>query len=155
MSEGWAGISLTIGVATADLKQLYPTYAAVGVVPATAVAGDQIRKSCEGTLVTLQVETDGTNAGTLELYDISGDDLGANVSTLTAITNAQLVAAIASGQAKLIFRQNFAGSGLTPWSPVGPRSFMKGLAARVVGLAGVCYLNMTVNKGFHYTTKGG
>ena len=153
--EGWAGVSLTIGVATADLKQLYPTYAAVGVDPATATTGQQMRRPCEGTLLTLQVETDSVTSGTLELYDISGLEVGANVSSLAAITNAQLVAGLADGRAKLIFRQTFAGSGLSPWEMVGPRGFMKGLAARAIGGAGVCYLNMTVRAGFEYTTKGG
>lgn len=153
--EGWAGISLTIGTATANLKQLYPTYAAAGVNPASATTGQSIRFPRGGTLVSLQVETDGTNAGTLELYDISGFEVGADVSSATAITDAQLTAGLADGRAKLIFRQNFAGSGLTPWAPVGPRGFMKGLAARAVGSSGTCYLNMTVRDGFDYTTKAG
>ncbi len=152
--EGWAKVALTLGAATADATQLYPNYAAAGTAIASAVTGNQIRCPCEGTLVSLQVETDSTNAGTLELYDMDGSEAGANVSSATAITDAQLDAAITAGSARLIFSQNFAGAGTTPFTPIGPRRFMKGLVGRAVGGAGTCWLNLTVQGGFHYTTKG-
>ena len=44
-----------------------------------------------GAVVSLQVETDGTNGGIIQLWDINGLDIGANVSFLDVITNAQLV----------------------------------------------------------------
>lgn len=104
----------------------------------------------EGQLIALQVATDGTNAGTIELYDINGNDLGINVSSAAAITDSQLDAAVTANKAKLILVQNFSGSGLTPWAPVGPASFMKGLAARAVGATGTCTLNMVVHGGYRY-----
>ncbi len=142
--------ALSIGVATADAQQLYPAWAAAGTDPATATPSQQVRQPCEGQLVALQVCSDGTQPGTLELYDISGHELGVNVSSATAITDTILDTAIAAGNAKLILKQNFAGSGLTPWAPVGPASFMKGLAARVVGSSGTCDLNLVVHGGYRY-----
>ncbi len=142
--------SLVIGVASADATQLYPAWAAVGVAPATATVADQVRMPTEGQMIALQVESDGTNAATLQVFDVNGNDLGLDVSSATAITDAQLSAAITAGTAKLILEQNFAGSGLTPWSPVGPARFMKGLAARAVGVTGTCKLNIVVQGGYRY-----
>lgn len=71
-----------------------------------------------------------------------------NVSSATAITDTQLDAAITAGKAKLLLVQNFAGSGLTPWAPVGPASFMRGLAARAEGSTGTCTLNLVVHGGY-------
>ena len=105
---------------------------------------------CEGQLISLQVATDGTNALILELYDISGLEIDVDVSSLTAITDSQLDAAVTAGKAKLIFIQNVAGSGLTPFAPVGPARIMKGLAARAVGSAGTCTLNMVVQGCYRY-----
>ncbi len=150
--EGWV-CALTNTNAAGDVTQLYPAWAAAGAALSTTTVGAQLRKPCEGTLFALQVLADGANAGILELYDINGADLGIDVSSLAAITDAQLDTAIAAGNAKLIFSLPYAGSGLTPWAPIGPRSFMKGLAARVVG-SGTCSLNMTVRGGFRYTTRG-
>lgn len=141
---------LTITTATGVVTQLFPEYAPAGAVPATATPSQQVRYPTEGQLISLQVASDGTNAALLEMFDISGMDLGIDVSSLTAITDAQLDAAITAGKAKRILVQNFAGSGLTPWAPVGPASFMKGLAARAVGDTGTCTLNLVVHGGYRY-----
>ncbi len=143
-------VPVTIVAATGVVTQLYPDYATVGADPATATTAQQVRMPTEGQLISLQVASDGTNAGILELYDINGNDLGIDVSTTTVITDTQLDTAIAAGKAKLILEQNFAGNGLTPWSPVGPASFMKGLAARAVGSTGTCKINMVVHGGYRY-----
>lgn len=143
-------VDLTIVAANGNVTQLYPDYAVAGTDPATATVAQQVRKPCEGQLISLQLASDGTNAGILELYDISGDELGINVSSAAVISDAQLDAAIAAGKAKRILVQNFAGSGLTPWAPVGPASFMKGLAARAVGASGACTLNLVVHGGYRY-----
>lgn len=143
-------VPLTIVAANGNVTQCYPTYAAAGTDPATATVSQQVRMPCEGQLISLQVCTDGTNAGILELYDISGHALGINVSSSTVITDTQLDAAIAAGKAKLILKQNFIGNGSTPWAPVGPASFTKGLAARAVGATGACDLNMVVHGGYRY-----
>lgn len=141
---------LDIVSATGSVTQLYPSYAAVGVDPATATPSQQVRMPTEGQLISLQLASDGSNGGLLQLFDINGNDLGINVSSAAAITDTQLDTAIAAGKAKLILEQNFAGSGLTPWAPVGPASFMKGLAARAVGVTGTCKLNMVVHGGYRY-----
>lgn len=143
-------VALDLVSTTGVVEQLYPDYAVTGVDPATATTAQEVRMPCEGQLISLQVASDGTNAGILELYDISGHDLGINVSSANTITDAQLDTAIAAGKAKLILEQNFAGSGLTPWSPVGPASFMKGLAARATGATGTCKLNLVVHGGYRY-----
>ncbi len=143
-------VPLNIVASTGDVTQLYPTYAATGQDPATATVAQEVRMPCEGQLIALQLASDGTNGGILELYDINGNDLGIDVSTTTVITDTELDDAIAAGKAKLIMEQNFAGSGLTPWAPVGPASFMKGLAARAVGVTGTCKLNMVVHGGYRY-----
>jgi hypothetical protein len=143
-------VALSLVAANGNVTQLYPAYAAAGSDPATATPANQVRKPCEGQLISCQVASDGTNAGILELYDISGSDLGINVSSAATITDAQLDAAIAANKAKLILVQNFAGSGLTPWSPVGPAGFTKGLAARAVGATGTCTLNLVVHGGYRY-----
>ena len=141
---------LTIVASNGNVTQLYPVPAGSGVNPATATPAQQVRQPCEGQLISLQVASDGTNAGILELYDISGHELGVDVSSATTITDAQLDAAIAAGNAKLILEQNFSGSGLTPWAAVGPARFMKGLAARAVGVSGTCKLNMVVQGGYRF-----
>lgn len=142
--------SLTLGAATGTVSQLYPAWAVTGVAPSTATPSQQVRQPCEGQLVALQVCSDGTNGGVLELYDINGIDYGIDVSSAVSITDTQLDTAIAANTAKLILKQNFAGSGLTPWAPVGPASFMRGLAARAVGATGTCDLNLVVHGGYRY-----
>lgn len=152
--EKWVK-QLTIAGATADVTQLYPDYVPAGVDPSSAYAvGQQIRRPMEGTIINLSVQTDNSNAGVLELYDINGLELGADVSSSTAITNAELTAAISSGKAKLIHEQRFAATGLTPWDLTGPARFMKGLAARVVGAGGTCKLNLTTQYGYALTDRG-
>jgi hypothetical protein len=143
-------VPLTVVAANGDATQAYPPIATAGIDPATATPGQLVRCPCEGQLVSLQVATDGTNALILEVYDISGIELGINVSSATAITDTQLDAAITAGKAKLIFEQNVAGSGLTPFASVGPARFMKGLAFRAVGAAGTCKVNAVVQGGYRY-----
>lgn len=142
--------SLTIGSASADATQLYPDWAVAGTNPATATVAQQVRQPCEGQLISVDLQSDGTNGGILELYDISGHALGVNVSSATAITDAVLDAAIAAGKAKRIMYKNFEGSGDTPWAAAGPAGFTKGLAARAVGVTGTCTLNLVVHGGFRY-----
>lgn len=143
----WAGVEVE-GVAddTGDLTQLYPPWAATGANPATATPANQVRQPCEGELTGLQVCTDGTNGGVIEIWDIAGDRVGADVSQATVITDVQLTAAIARGIARLLYRQEILGSGETPPFPPYFR-FMQGLAARWIS-SGDCTLNLNVNGGF-------
>lgn len=151
--ERWSGLPLTAVVATGDLTQLYPTWFPAGVLKATATPGQQIRKPTSGVLKGINVQTDGINGGIIEIWDVSGEDIGANVSTATAITNAQLVALQAEGRAKLIFSKDFTAN-------VGPFdttrvNFMHGLAARYVNAAGTCKLNLGVEGGAYLTSTAG
>lgn len=154
--EGWAGISLAGGAATGNLKQLYPTWAPVGVAP-PGTAGQLLRKPSSGNLGSAQVQTDNLNGGVIELWDINGADSGANVSSLDVITNAQLVALQALGRAKLIWSQNFtASSGAVTAYTIG-KEFLHGLAARYVQTnpGATCSLNLNIQGGFVLNSTAG
>lgn len=147
--EHWV-CALSMVTATGNVTQLYPAWASAGTAPSVATPSNQVRQPCEGQLISASVASDGANAGVVELYDISGHELGIDVSSSTTITDTQLDNAIAAGKAKLIYEKPFAGTGLTPWEPIGPARFMKGLAARVVGSTGTCKLNLVVQGGYRY-----
>lgn len=152
--EGWSGISLSAVTSTGNLTQLYPTWAPTGIAKASATNGQQIKTPCEGILHQVQVKTDGTNGGTIEIWDLNGDDAGADVSSATTVTNAQLTTLQSMGLAKLIYSQNFQAAPTTPFG-TGFRPFQRGLAARFVAASGSCDLNLVVGGGFRLTTKVG
>ena len=141
----WA-VTLTQVAATGNLTQLYPVFCTAGAGAITQ--GEVVRRPCEGTINELLVSGDGSNSGTLELYDLNGNDGGADVDTLAAITNAQLVAMLAASPptAKLIKHVTIAGTdqlrAVTSGSAGTP--CMKGLAARFSSgsPAGNCILNI-------------
>lgn len=154
-TEGWV-CPLTAVASTGDVTQLYPAWVSAGVAKAGSTNGQLIRRPLQGALHSIQFESDGTNGGTVQIYDIDGGMVGADVSSATAITDAQLTTAINNGWAKLIFEQNFSG---TPGSQVisAPgvfRAFLKGLAARFTndaagpGPQGSCKLNLVVGGGY-------
>lgn len=151
--EGWV-TTLEDVTSTGDVTQIYPSWAPAGTAYASATNGQLMRYPCGGTLFNIQIETDGTNSGILQLYDVSGAELGADVSSATTITNAEITAAITAGTAKLIYEQNFASTPTTPIN-VSPRGFMKGLAGRFVSTGGQIKLNLVVKGGFRLTTKLG
>lgn len=152
-------IPMTGVAATGNVKQLYPTYMAAGVAKAGSTLGQQIRGPMEGVLHSLQVQTDGTNGGTIEFWDLNGADIGVDVSSSDVITNAQLTAAIASGNAKLIYSNSFpgtVGSGTANAAGIY-RTFSRGLAARFSNgsAVGTCTLNLVIEGGARYTTSLG
>lgn len=151
-TEGWVSASLGFVAANGNVTQLYPPWCSTGVDPATATNAQMVRTPSSGELISCQVETDGSNAGVIELYDINGIELGIDVSSGTTITDAQLDAAIAAGHAKLIYSQNVVATGITPPS-CGYRKILHGLAARFVGAAGACRLNI-VSSGLYYKRHG-
>lgn len=152
--ERWVCPVSATTASTGNWTQLYPSWAPAGVDPAAATNGQQIRKPVEGVLFSLQLQTDGTNAGVIELYDASGADAGADVSSATTVTQAQLTALIARGLAKQIYSQNFIASPETPIN-LGYAAFQRGLLARFAGSAGSVNLNLSVEGGFYLTTKVG
>lgn len=158
-TEAWSGITVTSVAATGDLKQLYPTFCTPGVAKAGSTPGQLLRRPMQGALHSIQVKPDGANGGTIELWDVDGGDAGADVSSLDVITNAQLVALVAQGRAKLIYRQDFAGTiGSGPTNAAGIyRTFVKGLAARMYDdtPVGNCELNLVVTGGFMKTESRG
>lgn len=130
-ASGFGNVALTGVTSTGNLRQIYPAYAPVGIAKATATPAQMVREPMEGELIGAQFATDGTNGGTIELWDVAGDDGGADVSTTDVITNAQLVVAQNKGLARLIYSQNLVGTGVTPPFPSYFR-LMRGLAARWV-----------------------
>jgi hypothetical protein len=149
MSTAWADVALTAVAATGDLTQLFPTFAAVG--SAATTSGALRRRACEGTLLGCEVEPDGANGGELELWDLNGADVGANVNTAVAITNAQLVALQALGLARLMYSQKFTATAGARLAFSHAIPFSKGLAARYVSATGTCELNLRVDGGYRYT----
>lgn len=158
MAEGWV-CPLTCVATTGNVTQLYPAWVSAGVAKAGSTNGQLIRTPLQGALHSIQIEPDGSNGGKVEIYDIDGSEAGADVSSATAITNAQLTAAIAAGTAKLIWEQEFPGTvGSGPVNASGIfRSFMKGLAARFSASspAGTCKLNLVVDGGYRKTESRG
>jgi hypothetical protein len=154
MGQSWVQSVSSVTDNTGNLKQIYPDWAPTGANPASATNGQWIRKPCEGELNSLQVKTDGVNGGTIEIWDVNGIDAGADVSSGTAITAAQLAALVTRGLAKLMYSQNFIASPETPFN-VAPCSFQRGIAARFISAAGSCTLNLKVAGGFRLTQKLG
>lgn len=141
--------SLTAVAATGDLKQIYPDGVVAGVAPATAVRGELIRHAREGLIHSITIYPDGTNGGILQVYDINGADAGADVSSATAITNAQLTSLMTRGLAKLIFEIEFAGtvgSGPSPYSGVY-RTVSRGLAMRFTNAGPTGAVKVNLNTG--------
>lgn len=155
-TDAWV-IDTTAVFPAGNVQQLYPVWATPGVAKAGSLNGQLLRKTSEGAVHSIQVKTDGVNGGTLELYDIDGETWGADVSSGTTITNAQLTAALAVNQAKLIYSISFAGTvGSLPSSgaTIVGRGFLHGLAARFSNgvdpgtpAAGVVTLNLVVSSG--------
>jgi len=130
-------ITLTGVAADGDGTQLYPAWCSAGV--AAGAAGDK-RRPVDGMVAELHILGDGTNAGTLQLYDMNGDDEGAEVSSAAAVTNAQIVAGLAAGRARLIADIDIAGSDKIVTN-LKNTTIMKGLVGRFVG-SGSCTLTI-------------
>lgn len=156
MTEAF-NVALTGVASNGNVTQIYPPCCTAGVAKSGSTAGQLLRRPLQGVNHSFQLRSDGVNAGTLELWDIDGEDWGADVSSGTTITNAQLVAAVAAGQAKLLFRGDYAagvGSGILNAAGIY-RPFAKGLAARLVS-TGTGELNLVNDGGFWKTeSKGG
>lgn len=158
--EGWV-CPITAVASTGDLTQLYPAWVTVGVAKTGSTNGQIIRRPLQGALHAISVEANGTDGGVIQIYDIDGGQNGADVSSATAITNAQLVAALAATppRAKLLYEQQFSGTtGSGPISPPGVYiGFMKGLAARMTmdTPAGGCKLNLRVGGGYEKVESRG
>lgn len=158
--EGWGRVQLAAATATGNVTQIYPQWIqyAPGTTAGAAIpvaAGGLVRRPAGGKYGQIAVESDGTNGGVIQLFDINGLDALADVSSLNVITNTQLTTLIAAGKAKQIFEQNVAASPGAPivwnWS----QGFLRGLGARFVAAAGVCYLNVIGEGGFQFYITGG
>ncbi len=156
--DSWINTLTAVAASTGAIVQLYPVWCPSGVNPfAPNSAGAQIRRPVEGELLNVQIQSDGTNGGVIEIWDVNGLDGGIDVSSATALTAAQVASLITRGLARLIYSQNFAGaSGATNPTIVG-KIFARGLAARYsnLGPTGTCVLNLTVKGGFELTDSAG
>lgn len=141
--EGWGGIPL-VGVAAAgNLTQLYPNFVTPGDALPIAPGGTLLSPK-GGKVGQVSIQTDGTNGGYVELWDLSGLYVPVDVSSLKVVTNANLVALQAKGRAKLIWSQNFAAMPAAPVAWALAMGFMWGLAARFVQPAVGAYCNVNI-----------
>lgn len=157
MINTWIIPIAAVADSTGVLTQLFPPWCPAGADPATATPGDQLRKPCEGFMRSAQIMTDGTNGGTIELWDVNGFDLGLDMSTTTAITAAQLTALIALGKAQQIWAMRFTSTAGASTPNIFGKQFVHGLAARYInaGAAGTCTINADVEGGFRLLDTAG
>jgi len=154
--QAWGKLAVAFSTSTGNLTQLYPTWdqsVAQGqpVGDALPIApGGTLRTPMGGRVGQLSFQSDGTNGGIIEVWDINGLDFPADVSSLTQITNAQLVALQARGKAQLLGSYNIAGSPTVPAVGSLAFGFMRGLAARFVAGAGQVNLNLIAEGGVQY-----
>ena len=134
-------ITLTAVASNGNVTQLYPAWCSAGAGGGTQ--GEAVRRPVDGMVAELHVLGDGTNAGTLELWDVSGVDLGADVDTATTISNAQITAGVSAGTARKILDIDIAGTDKIITN-LKNTTIMKGLAARFsnAGPTGSCNLNI-------------
>ena len=135
-------IQLTAVAAAGNLTQLYPDSCTAGSGATTR--GTLKRSPCEGVLVNCQVEPDGINGGELQLWDVNGADIGADVNTTNVITDAQLQALITAGKARPIYGQKFSGSSGSRLAIAYGVPVMHGIAGRYVNSTGTLELNLVV-----------
>ena len=151
MSTPWGGLSLTaVADTTGNATQLYPASCSAGSGATTK--GTQIRRPMGGVTTSISIQTDGTDGGIIEIWDVCGSDGGADVNTLAAITATQLNALVAAGMARLIWSENFTGTSAAPMRSTQPINFVHGLAARYINSTGTCKVNVFADGGFCYTT---
>jgi hypothetical protein len=158
--ELWGPVPLAAATSTGNVTQLYPAWAASspGVSAGAAIPiapGGILRMPQGGRVGQIVLETDGTDGGVIQLFDVSGLDALADVSSATVITNTQLTTLIANGLAKQIWEQNFAASPGAALVWAWSHGFLRGLGARMVATGGTCKLNITAEGGFCYRVMGG
>jgi hypothetical protein len=148
MATAWGTVSISAVTSTGDLTQLYLDTCTAGSGATTM--GTKVRKPMFGTLHHLEVKTDGTNGGTIELWDLDGNDGGANVNTGVLITNTQKNTAVAAGLARLMWSQNFTGATSAEFANnMVPVPFQHGMAVRYVNGTGSCTVNVVASGGFN------
>lgn len=149
--QGYGNLVIAAGTATGNLVQLYPTWAPVGDALPIAPGGT-LRRPEGGRVGQVSIQSDGTNGGVIELWDLTGLDVPCDVSSLTAITNTQLLALIARGAAQLVWKQNYAASPSVPAAGSLAFGFMRGLAARNIAASGSASLNIIAEGGYSLRT---
>lgn len=158
--EGYGKIQLTATTSTGNVTQLYPQWIqySPGVTAGAALpvaAGGIVRRPMGGRIGQVAIETDGTNGGVIQLFDINGLDGGADVSSDTVITNTELTTLLTAGKAKQIFEQNIAAAPGATIVWTWTQAFQRGLGARFVAATGICYVNIIGEGGFQFYTTAG
>jgi len=155
--QGWGGITVNSVTDTmGNLTQIYPNWdqgAGAGQAKGNALPiapGGTLRTPQGGRVGQLSFQSDGSNGGIVELWDINGLDFPADVSSAEAITAAQLTALQARGKAQLIGSYNIAGSPTVPAVGSLAFGFMRGLAARFIATTGFVKLNIIAEGGIQY-----
>lgn len=145
--KSWSPLVMTAVASNGNLTQLYDPAGTAG--SGLTTAGVEVRKPIEGIIYWLDVMPDGSNGGTIEIWDLNGADGGADVNTATVITDAQRATAVTLGKASLLWTQIFTGSSGARLAQQRPITFMHGLAARFYnsGPTGVCTLTVAVDGG--------
>ena len=95
-------IQLSAVTSTGNITQIYLPDVTAG--DGTGASGSQKRSPAAGWLFQAEVMPDGINGGTIEIWDVSGEDCGADVDTGVIITDAQknVAAALTPSKARLI-----------------------------------------------------
>ena len=66
--DSWVVALTAANATTGSIVQLFPTWAPTGVDPFSShAAGSQIRRPVEGILENVQIQSDGTNGGVIEV----------------------------------------------------------------------------------------
>lgn len=156
MNSPWI-VTLTAVLANGNATQLYPAYATAGVAKSSATPGQNIRAPSGGKVHSLRVIPDGTNAGTLEIWDANGEMIGADVSTAAVVTDTQIDTLVTQRMAKLLHTDSIAAAVTAENRATISLDFTKGLVARFsnAGAAGSVQLVMSVTGGHKTKQRSG
>lgn len=166
----WGSRSIGFVASNGALTQLYPNFGSItgtmsdtsntGTYPPTG--GGIVRRPSHGHCVALEITGDGSNAVTVELWDIAGTDRGKTYTQdSTNGTNVNNDVLIPNGKITtlngiLIGTKQIPGTGggtFTERFEAIP--FNQGLAVRVVGAAGAASIAPYIDGGFMIQTVAG
>lgn len=137
---------LTAVASDGVITQMFPTFCDSG--PGAGTQGELVRRPMEGVISELTVSGDGTNAGTIELWDASGDDVTAKkMDQGETITNAEMATLVAAGSAKKLGQWTVAGTDqLTIYRAGGTGAVcLKGLMARFSNAGPTGTIDVSIN----------
>ena len=85
--SSWGARTIAAVASNGNATQLYPTSIPTTVSTTTypPAGGGLVKRPTEGSLIKLHISTDGTNGGTLEIWDVAGVDRGSSNNTNNSI----------------------------------------------------------------------